>query len=182
MWEFKTHRDFGTYGKFKLTGIVLFLFLSFGCKEECVTSYTLYEAYYQAVIYPENFDNYVQDNQMNFDDDFFNCLNDKKQDISDQIKKEQKLCDQAHVQGSDFWHDCYDEIDQEYVGTYNALIAIYEVAKNQKSFNQTDFGIYAIFGKNLIGKSEWENLMSQAVPANMELLECEKCEKKFFLF
>lgn len=178
-WHSDILKLIATYRSVVLIFIVL---IFFSCKDECNTSYSLYEAYYQAVIFPENFDGYVQNNTINFNEDFYDCLNDKRQNIEDKIIEEQQFCDEAHEQGSDFWHDCYDDIDQTYGGMYNALGAIKEVTNNGKSYESTSFGFTMMLGKNMMGQSDWEYLMGTLIPDTREFLKCTKCEKKFFLF
>lgn len=182
MYDHKTIKVSANYGKFKFTYLLLILFIFSACRDECTTSYALYNAYYQAVIYPESFDEYVQNNKTDFTDDIYECIDEKSRSISDKVKEERQFCDEAHVQGSDFWNDCYDDIDQAYGGIYNALEAIKQVAQNGKSYEQTEFGLYMILGKNMMEQGEWVSLMGQLIPETKEYLKCEKCENKFFLF
>lgn len=169
----------------KITQLYLSLFLIICyvcCGKVCRDIKTLYEAYYQAVVYPERFDNYVQNNQNDFDEDFFSCLDEKRDEIERAIDERQELCDQTYIGGSEFWHQCYDEVDQEYAGLFGVLNAINEVTRYNESFEQTVDGAQLIVLKQLMGISDWENTMISLVPTVEEILMCERCENKFSLF
>lgn len=164
--------------------ICLLLFIvscCLGCTPRCEDIKILYETYYQAGVYPEQFDNYVQNNKAKFNNDFFSCLDEKRDDVAKNIEEEYELCDRAHTQGSEFWHQCYDDVDQQWGGIYGVLAAITEVTRNNKSFVQTDYGLYLILVKQEMGANDYESMMKQLAPTIEEFLTCEKCKKKFFL-
>ena len=159
-----------------------FVICHLGCGRECEDIKILYETYYQAVVYPEQYDNYVQNNKVKFNKDFFSCLDEKRDDVAKTIEEEYEICDRAHTQGSDFWHQCYDDVAQQYGGFYGILTAITEVTRYNKSFEQTVYGAYLIYSKKyMMGESDYESLMRQIVPTLEASLTCEKCKKKFCL-
>ena len=158
--------------------IILNLFCT-GCGKDCHTIETLYDTYYEAVVYPENFNEYVQNNRDQFNDDFFYCLDEKRNWAQKKIEEGYKICDETFVQGDDFWHQCYDDVDQEYGGYLGVLNAINQVTRNNVPFEQTE-GALLILSKQTIGFEEYESLMSQTIMASKKTHFCERCERKLF--
>ncbi len=165
---------------------LIFLFSALfitGCSEDCRTVSSVHPVYFNAVVYPESFDAYVQNNKSAFDKDFLSCLDDKISVAEKNAENERQLCDDTFVQGSDFWNACYDDIGPQHLFiAYLSAIRIVTTPGASLNFSQTETGAYLIISKQVIGAREYESLMSGIVSLLEEGMECEYCEKRFFLF
>ena len=158
-------------GKLAVIFMLLFLFNIVSCT---TTVYTrVYRVYYQAMVYPEEFDSYVQSNMSDFDDRFFSCMQEARGRIAEIVAERSEICDQ-HADPE--WRQaCYDEIDEVAIGIN--LHDIESVIKEGIPFMDTPTGFALLLIKELIGQEDFEDLQKSIMPVFEDYFRCEK--KKF---
>lgn len=137
---------------------------------QCSSKYSLvYEVYYQAIVYPENFDTYIEDNKSKFDDDFFSCLDNRRSFFLNAAANHYEFCDE--FADPDISRQCYQ--DNEPAKIMNTLDTINEVINIGTLFNNTFMGSTLIMLKETLGSQDWEQLQKSVVPEYRKFLLCE---------
>jgi hypothetical protein len=163
--------------------VALFLALSLGtggCKEHCEVTPGLYEAYREAIIYPERFDTYLDQTPVN--DQLYDCLGStgaKAAQIAEQMRQD---CDDAHTEGSEFWHRCYSEVENYEVIQVNLPRDIQRASRGTSLFADTPVGIQLITIKSLdpaFHEEAYTDFFQRAETELRSLLTCERCEDRF---
>ena len=158
------------YGIYVLT--LLFVFISGCCAKREIKSF--YEAYYNAMVWPENFDAYAQSHD--FNKDFFSCLGEARDEISKIVQERAEICD-MHVDPE--WRaQCYEEIDE--IALLTAINSIEAVTRHGTPFEETATGFALLLVKQVFGAEEYEQLPMQTVPQLEGYFTCKRCKKYIF--
>jgi hypothetical protein len=163
------------------TGLYALLLIQTGCSKECTDVYTLYDTYYNAALFPEDFNTYASENRALYDDDYKSVLKEKINEVNAEISERYEHCDDTFGSG-DFWHRCYEDVGAELGGYLGMLTAIKEVTIDGKNYENTDFGAYLILGKQMVGDDEYEYWLGAILPQLQDELVYEVCERKCSLF
>jgi hypothetical protein len=161
------------------------------CSKDCTEISTLYNAFRQAIVYPEQFDTYLENNRASFDSAFFDKIDDIQRNISEAAAQYADHCNDTFLTGSDFWNQCHNEAESG--GFLLAVLGALEAAaQGQTAFvlvasgfpvGGTDAGILLytqkFFGGSTI--SEYENLFGEVVTAIRPTFLYEECEGGGFL-
>lgn len=148
------------------------------CRETCYTISVpeIRQVAFFAYENPETFDDFISNNQDMFDSEFMACLNSNIEKMRELEKNERELCDDAHVSGSDFWHQCHDEVDQNYGNAVMAHKAILNAINGVQPWNQSEIGKTLILWKQLFQEDylfiiDLLKTITRDIP-----VECEICD------
>ena len=103
----------------------------------------LYEPYLQALLYPEDFPEYLSENSDIFNKRFYKCADqiiNRKMDAYDDARSR---CDDIFLESSPEWNSCYDEAENEYLPSINLLLAIVSVSKGETSYEMSYIALLA---------------------------------------
>ena len=104
---------------------------------DCETDERVYEAVRFAVLYPEQFAQYVSDNASRLDQGYLNCSENCARRLDDYIEKELEFCDEAHAGNPDFRNACYDDMDP-FIIMRNNVLEVRSIIADKTPFNSTD--------------------------------------------
>ena len=124
---------------------------------------------------PESFDSFIAQNREQLDGQFQECMQQRIALYARIAEEERATCDEVYTFGSDFWHDCIEDVEQSYdLG----IIFMNDILRsiNGTPFAQTDYGGLLILYKQLD-----PTLYNQAVQLNAQILNevtdtCEICD------
>lgn len=175
-------------GGFALCLAVLAL-ASGGCGEDCSTVDVVSKTYIHAMVYPEDLNEYVRANGAMFNDDFYGCIEAKRRKIHTILAELERQCDETFIEGSDFWHQCYDAAAQDgSAGVLGGLDAILRTVRDGTPFAQTTVGYFLMvlkfsYSQDLFPTpADYEEYMLQLTGLMGSSLDCEKCEKRKYIF
>lgn len=160
------------------------LFHLSSCHEECedVSYPEMTQVIQEAYNNPESFDMYVAQNHDTFDGKFQDCMNERISKLRQSADDEYNQCDDTFVQGSDFWNQCYNEVEVSMENGIIILESILAVTNGGSSFIDTSGGEYLISFKTYFPQDYNEvvlivNELFADLPST-----CEECEDKFLFF
>ena len=148
--------------------------LAFGCEDEdCKKVTSVTPVFYAAMEYPESFDQYVVNNQSVFDENFFQCLDQKLIETQKVIDRETKECDELYG-GTDLWVGCYNENVIGPENLLNILHTIKRATKGEVVWSETNTGLSIIVMKSSDPET-WQQLIEAFRQAELEA-DCMFCE------
>ncbi len=166
---------------------ILLLYLCFNvlfsCKEKCseISVPEIKQVLFAAYENPETFDDFVSANRDLFNSDFMECFNNNLDMMRAIEEDEREICDDAHVFGSDFWHQCHNEVDQNYGNAVAFNTAILNAINGVRSFGNSDAG-KTLIAMKLLFPQDYSFMINFLKSYTNEIaVKCESCEKVFFL-
>jgi hypothetical protein len=123
----------------------------------------VFDVYYQSVVYPERFDQYVANNQSLFNFQFFSCLNALEQVWLPQAQQEAATCDA--LLDPHFKTLCLQNMQFVPLVTWSASVRL--VLTNQRTWGNTTSGQLATYAKtltcNMLGCDTFVAVMNQSL-------------------
>lgn len=143
------------------------VFLACG-EDECGGDEIVYNAYYEASLYPEDFDFYARENLSGeCGEKFLSCIEEMKFTLAESFARVTEHCSGLPPEYRD---ECYD-VDEAAIMIF--LDSMAAVVRGEASFGETFSGLGALAGKYMFGTEFWISMQEMILTVYKPVLVCD---------